>query len=199
MEWESREIKTVAGCDVSGEFRGKKFYAAVVVMSYPKMEIIEKAWADGEVNFPYVPGLLSFREMPVLLKAFAQLETCPDVIFCDGSGTIHPRKFGLACHLGLWLNLPVIGVAKNLLCGEYGEVGMNQGDWSLVILDEETVGGALRSRNGIKPIFVSPGNRISLEKAVEMTLAVCRNYRLPQPIRAAHREANVYRTLNKGN
>jgi len=195
LKWENREIHTIAGCDVSGEFRGRKFFAAVVVMSYPKMDVIEKALTEGEADFPYVPGLLSFREMPVLLKTFEKLETLPDVVFCDGSGTIHPRKFGLACHLGLWLNLPVIGVAKNLLCGEYSDLKKDKGAWSPVLLNRESVGAALRSKNGVKPIFTSPGNHISPEKALELTLNTCRYYRLPEPIRAAHKAANDFRRL----
>ena len=197
LNWQDNKIQTIAGCDVSGEFKGKRFYAAVVAMSYPELDFIEQASASGEISFPYVPGLLSFREMPVLLRAFEGLQTAPDVIFCDGSGTIHPRKFGLACHLGLWLNLPVIGVAKNLLCGEYYEVGNNKGDWSPVYYAGETVGAALRSRTGVRPIFISPGNHITIEKALEFTLQTCTAYRLPQSIRAAHHQANFFRKFGK--
>ena len=187
------EPSIIAGCDVSSEFRSKRFFAAVVLLSYPDFTILEEAAAECMVDFPYIPGLLSFREMPALLEAWRKVEYRPDLIFCDGSGTIHPRRFGLACHLGLWLNIPTIGCAKNLLCGEYDEPGAQKGDWEIVCLEGEPVGAALRTRTGTKPMFISPGNLISLEQAVNYTLKASPKYRIPQPIRAAHNSANIAR------
>ena len=178
---------------MSSEFRSKRFFAAVVLLSYPDFTILEEAAAECMVDFPYIPGLLSFREMPALLEAWRKVEYRPDLIFCDGSGTIHPRRFGLACHLGLWLNIPTIGCAKNLLCGEYDEPGAQKGDWEIVCLEGEPVGAALRTRTGTKPMFISPGNLISLEQAVNYTLKASPKYRIPQPIRAAHNSANIAR------
>ena len=186
------EIHTIAGCDVSQILHSRHFFAAVVIMSYPDMELVEKKTAAGEIDFPYIPGLLSFREMPALLKAWSVIENIPDVILVDGQGTVHPRRMGLACHLGLWLNLPTIGCAKNLLCGEHMPVGENKGGYEEIRLEGEIIGAALRSRQGVKPVFVSPGNRITLQKSLEIVLSTCR-YRLPEPLRAAHNLANQAR------
>jgi deoxyribonuclease V len=186
-------IKTIAGCDVSGEKWGKKSYSAVVVMSFPEFQILEQTVMETEINFPYIPGLLSFREMPGLLNAWKKIQNVPDLVLCDGCGTIHPRKFGLACHLGLWLGIPTIGCAKNLLCGEHKEIGQKRGDWEKVIYNGETVGTVVRTRDSIKPLYISPGNLISWEQAMEFILATTIKYRLPEPIRTAHMLANKAR------
>jgi len=193
LESSENKISLVAGCDVSSQFHGKDFSAAVVMMTIPGFEVIEIVSATVTVNFPYIPGLLSFREMPALLKAWEKVENVPDLVFCDGSGTIHPRRFGLACHLGLWLNIPTIGCAKNLLCGEHEELGMGKGSCKEVILDGLEIGSAVRTRTGVKPMFVSPGNLISHSQAVELTLKACPRYRIPEPIRTAHNTANEAR------
>ena len=190
LSGELPQISYIAGCDVSSEWRGKIFYAAIVIMSYPELYVVEEASAVMEVGFPYVPGLLSFREMPVLLKAWEKISIVPDLIMCDGSGLIHPRFFGLACHLGLWLNLPAIGAAKNLLCGAYDNLSNTKGSTSPVIYKGKFVGAALRTRSGVKPVFVSPGHLISIDDAVKHVLNAAPNYRLPEPLRAAHRSAN---------
>lgn len=191
------ELKIIAGCDVSSEWRGRRFYSAVVVQSFPDFEIIEEAAAESEAGFPYIPGLLSFREMPALLQAWRMIETRPDLIFCDGSGTIHPRGFGLACHLGLWLGIPTIGSAKNLLCGQRQPVGNQRGDWEPISVEGAVAGAAVRTREGVKPVYVSPGNLISLQQAVDFTIAASPRYRIPEPIRAAHQAANRVRTTSK--
>ena len=193
-----KSVKLVAGCDVSSAFRGRKFWAAAAALTLPDFEIIETATASAEVDFPYIPGLLSFREMPVLLKAFEKLDTVPDLIFCDGSGMIHPRKFGLACHLGLWLDLPVIGCAKNLLCGEHQPLPPGRGCSEIVYLEGEALGAVVRTRQGVKPVYISPGNLITPEEAVTFILAATPRYRLPEPIRAAHRLANQARQESAG-
>lgn len=184
------EPSIIAGCDVSNELGSSRFFAAVVLLSFPDFTILEEVTAERIVNFPYIPGLLSFREMPALLEAWRKIQRKTDLIFCDGSGTIHPRRFGLACHLGLWLNISTIGCAKNLLCGKYNEVAAQKGDWENVYLEGEAVGAALRTRTNTKTMFISPGNLISLEQAVDFTLKVSPKYRIPEPIRAAHNSAN---------
>lgn len=189
----SSNIRTVAGCDVSNEKGGNRFTAAVVVLSFPDFSIIEESCAHCTVDFPYVPGLLSFREMPPLLAAWRKIECAPDLVYCDGSGMIHPRRFGLACHLGLWLGIPTIGCAKNLLCGDYETPGSRRGEWAKVYLDGEAVGAAVRTRADTKPMFISPGNLLSLEQSVQFTMEACPKYRLPEPIRAAHKAANSAR------
>lgn len=187
------EFDLIAGCDVSCEWQGNLLFAAVVIMSYPDFQIVETEEAWEKTAFPYIPGLLSFRELPVLLKAWKKIENKPDLVFCDGSGLIHPRFFGLACHLGLWLNLPVIGVAKNLLCGTYHEPGNNKGASSPVTYNDKIAGSAVRTRSGVKPVFVSPGNLISVDSAAAAVLKMTPRYRLPEPVRAAHRAANQAR------
>ena len=196
LRWNNRNIATAAGCDVSGEFQGKRLTASVVIMSWPDFHILDATTATLEIDFPYIPGLLSFREMPVLLKAFEKIRFQPDVILCDGSGLIHPRKFGLACHLGLWLDKPVIGVAKNLLCGEHDTVRDKKGSSAPVILNNEAVGAALRTRSRVKSLYVSPGNHIDNANSLDIVLKSCRKYRLPEPIRAAHKAANEARKLD---
>lgn len=189
--------KLIAGCDVSGNLRGYTFYSAVVLLSYPDLKIIEQR-SFKLVNYtPYIPGLLSFREMPILLETWKFVRPVPDLVFCDGSGLIHPRKFGLACHLGLWLNLPTIGCAKNLLCGEHKTVGNKRGDWEPVIFQGETVGAAVRTRANTKPMYISPGNWITLEQSIEYVLKTTPKYRIPEPIRTAHMSANQFRQGQK--
>ena len=186
----SINVKTVAGCDVSQAKWGRTFTSAVVIMSFPEFEILETAVSKVDVDFPYIPGLLSFREMPPLLESWKKIKIVPDLVFCDGSGSIHPRRFGLACHLGLWLNLPTIGCAKNLLCGQTSIPGEAKGSMTDVIFYDEVIGRAVRTRTGIKPVYISPGNLLSVGQSAKLVLDVCPKYRLPEPIRAAHRAAN---------
>ena len=190
-------LRIIAGADVALELaepggwrkaRGRAF-AGVVVYRFPEMLEIERVSAHLPLRFPYVPGLLSFREIPALLAAFARLRHAPDLIFYDGHGYAHPRRIGIASHLGLLLDRPTIGVAKSLLIGKYREPAATVGRISPV-LDEksgETIGAALRTRQGARPVFVSQGHRISLAHAVELTLAVSDGYRIPRPTRDADR------------
>ena len=174
--------------------RGRAF-AGVVVYRFPEMEEIERVSAHVPLRFPYVPGLLSFREIPALIAAFAKLRQAPDLIFCDGQGYAHPRRLGIASHLGLVLDRPTIGVAKSVLIGKYREPGVRAGSSSPLVDEKsgEVIGAALRTRQGAQPVFVSLGHRISLKTAVKLTLAVSDGYRLPRPTRDADRWVGMAR------
>ncbi|MBI1749999.1 MAG: endonuclease V [Acidobacteria bacterium] len=183
-------VRTVAGTDVAFDFRGGgtskgRAIAGVIVYSFPEMREMERAWAARLLEFPYVPGLLSFRELPALLAAFAKLRTKPDVIFCDAQGYAHPRRFGLACHLGVLLDRATVGCAKSRLIGEHKEPGRAAGNWAPLVDAGETIGAVVRTRAGVKPVYVSPGHCVSLESAVELVMAVCDGYRVPRPTREA--------------
>jgi deoxyribonuclease V len=187
------EIRSVAGVDVSYRRGSPLFYAAVVVLNFRDMTVIEQVTAGGEVTFPYVPGLLSFRELPVLLEAFRTLRTKPDLVLVDGQGIAHPRRLGLASHLGLWLDLPTVGCAKSRLCGEHGEPGKRRGDRIPLVMDAATVGTVLTTRDGVKPLYVSPGHLVDISTAADLVMASSGRYRLPEPTRRAHRIANEAR------
>jgi deoxyribonuclease V len=182
-----KNIRLVAGCDISSSIYSDEARAGAVVLSFPGLEVVEEKVVKGRVNFPYIPGLLSFREGPLLLEAFSLLKSDPDVVFFDGQGFAHPRRFGLASHLGLWLDRPSVGCAKSRYVGEYEEPGRERGCWSpLKDKNTETIGAVLRTRTGVKPIFVSIGHKVDLEEAVRLTLLVHGGYRIPQPTRLAH-------------
>lgn len=186
-------VNVVAGVDTSCEWHGSVLHAAIVIMRVAGGEIVERASASGCAPFPYVPGLLSFRELPILTEARSLLRHQPDVVLCDGHGLAHPRNFGLACHLGVLWDLPSVGCAKSVLVGEYSEPGPSPGDWSYLTLNGDVVGAALRTRRGVKPVFVSPGHRIDLEGAIGIVMQCIRGARLPEPVRAAHILANEVR------
>jgi deoxyribonuclease V len=188
-----RPLRRVAGVDVSYRKSGDLFHAAVVVLAFPDLTPLEEAAASDRVAFPYVPGLLSFRELPVLLDAFRQLTIVPDAILVDGQGIAHPRRFGLASHLGLWLDLPTVGCAKSRLCGEHLPPGSRRGDRVPLWLEGEEVGAVLTTRDGVKPLYVSPGHKIDVEAAVRLVLACGGGYRLPEPTRLAHLATNRLR------
>ena len=189
------EIRTVAGADIaldpaSGpalESPQKKAmgYAGVIVYSFPELQEIERQSAQRPLTFPYVPGLLAFREGPVLLDAFAKLRTAPDLLLFDAHGYSHPRRFGLASHLSVVLDTPGIGVAKSRLIGEHEEPPEEVGAWTPLIDGDETIGAVLRTRRGVQPIFISIGHRIDLETAIEFALACTDGYRIPKPTREA--------------
>lgn len=184
------EIRAVAGVDVSVLSGAKEGRAAVVVMSYPEFDVVEVRRAARALTFPYIPGFLSFRETPVILAAFEEIEHVPDVVIVDGHGIAHPRGFGIAAHLGVLLDTPTIGCAKSRLFGVYEEPESERGS-SAPLLNEkgEQIGNVVRTRPGTKPVFASPGHLISFESAVRVILDCSPNYRLPEPIRAAHRLA----------
>jgi deoxyribonuclease V len=185
---------TVAAADVSWDKKGKELYAAVVVVRAESFELVERVGVAAPARFPYVPGLLSFREAPALLAAFARLNHPPDVVFCDGHGYAHPRRFGVTCHLGLWLKRPTVGVAKSVLCGTYEAPGLERGDRQPLIDDGEVIGAALRTRSGVNPLFVSAGHLCDLDSACAAVLATTVKYRLPVPSRLAHAFGNQIRT-----
>jgi len=187
-------IKTIAGADVSYEKRNGLLFAAVVLLALPTMDIIEEASSIEEVRFPYIPGLLTFREGPPLLKAFEKLNHNPDAVIFDGQGIAHPRGIGLASHMGLFLDIPTVGCAKTRLIGSYDLVGDRVGDCTALIHNNQSIGAVLRTREKVKPVFVSQGHRIGLQRAVEVVLSCCTRYRLPEPIRRAHLIVNRLRT-----
>ncbi|HRZ86787.1 MAG TPA: deoxyribonuclease V [bacterium] len=188
-----KKVAIIAGADISYNKGDDRIYAGVVILSYPGFEIVEKHTAVAKAAFPYIPGLLSFREVPPLLEVFRMVETVPDVILCDGQGIAHPRRFGMASHLGLFLGLPTVGCAKSLLVGEFREPGRAKGRWSELSYHGETVGSAVRTREGVKPVFVSPGHLIDIPSARKMALAASASYRIPEPVRQAHILVNQLR------
>jgi deoxyribonuclease V len=169
-------------------------YATVLVFAYPELDLLESRSSKGNADYPYVPGLLTFREAPVLMKAFARIQTVPHVVVFDGQGIAHPRSMGLAAHCGILLDLPSIGSAKSRLIGAYDTVGVKRGSYSLLKEGSRVIGAVLRTKDNVNPLFVSPGHRMDLEKSVEMTLSLCRGYRLPEPVRQAHGEVNRIRS-----
>ena len=181
------EVRLIAGVDMSAKGVGR---AAVVLLSYPALETLEIARAEVPLVFPYVPGFLTFREGPAVLAAFARLRALPDLILFDGQGIAHPRRLGIAAHLGVLLDRPSIGCAKSLLVGRpAGELPPEAGAWVPLKDRGETVGAAVRTRRAVNPIYVSIGHKIDLPTAVEWVLACCRGYRLPEPTRRAHNAA----------
>lgn len=179
--------RAVAGVDAAYEGPRGRVFGAAVLFSYPELEPLEEAGAAMDCPFPYIPGLLSFREIPVLLKALSRLRRPPDLILADGQGIAHPRGLGLASHLGVLVNLPVIGVAKSRLVGEGEEPGREAGAWRPLFLQGRTVGLILRTQTGRRPLYVSPGHLVSLEDCREIVLGCVRRYRIPEPLRAADR------------
>jgi deoxyribonuclease V len=196
-ELASRVVKTgtvdsaryIAGVDVSFPSKGDIGIAAVVILEYPGLNVVEVSRECGKVTFPYIPGLLSFREIPLIIKAIQCLQNYPDLIIVDGHGLAHPRRMGIACHLGLYLDIPAIGCAKSRLCGKYSEPDTMKGSKSCLIDRDEVIGTVLRTRQDVRPVFISIGNRISLESAEKWILSICWKYRLPAPIRQAHMAA----------
>lgn len=185
--------RLVGGADVSFERFGKWGYAGVVVLDADTLETVAEADATTELTFPYVPGLLSFRELPAVAAAWERLERKPDVLVFDGQGTAHPRRFGVACHGGLLLDVPSLGCAKSILVGTHGELGEERGSTAPLVHRGETVGMAVRTRAGVKPVYVSPGHRMDLETAVEVVLRVSPRYREPETTRRSHRRVNELR------
>ena len=205
--WEGRDrlgaIPTVAGLDAAFLLKGSQAFrkpsrwnalrdanraiGAVVLFNYPEMSELERAYAEVPLGFPYVPGFLSFREIPALLAALGKLRQMPDLMFCDGQGYAHPRRMGLATHLGIVLDRPTIGCAKSILIGKHEPLGNEKGEWTPMLDGEERIGAALRTRTGVKPMYISQGHRISLETALRLTLSVCNGPRIPRPTRDADR------------
>jgi deoxyribonuclease V len=180
-------VRTVAGVDISTA--GQRAHAAIVVLSFPDLQPLEAAQSDLPLTYPYVPGLLSFREGPSILAAVEQLQIEPDLFFFDGQGLAHPRRLGIATHMGLILDKPSIGCAKSRLCGEHGQVGPQVGDYCELVDQGEVIGAALRTRAQVKPVFISIGHKVDLQTAIAYTLRCGGGYRVPEPTRWAHRVA----------
>jgi len=189
----ARPVDTIAGADISFNKFSETVYAGIVVLSLPDLRIIESAGVRSVAKFPYVPGLLSFREAPSLLEAWEKLITKPDVLMLDGQGIAHPRRFGIACHMGVLLDWPTVGCAKSILVGKYGELGLEAGSRSPLVDKGEQVGVALRTKNKVAPVYVSPGHLIDLDSAVDLVLRSTTKYRLPETTRQAHLLVNRLR------
>jgi deoxyribonuclease V len=192
----ARPVNTIGGADISFNKFSDTVYAGVVVLSLADLQIVESAGVRSVTKFPYVPGLLSFRETPSVLEAWAKLKTKPDVLMLDGQGIAHPRRFGIACHVGVLLDWPTIGCAKSILVGKYGDLGLEAGSQSPLIDRGEQVGVVLRTKSRVSPVFVSLGHRIDLVSAVELVLRSTGKYRQPEPTRQAHLLVNQLRTAD---
>jgi len=182
-----KRIKTVAGIDLAIFKKEKKIVCGIIVFSYPELEIIEKFYSVSNEIFPYIPTLLAFREGPAILETFEKITIKPDLLMLDGHGLAHPRSFGIACYIGVILDIPSFGVAKKKLFGEYLEPEQYKGRASLLVSKREknTVGKVLRTKDNVKPVFISVGNNIDLSTSVEIALECCRGYRIPEPTRLA--------------
>ena len=187
----------VGGLDCSLDKRRGLIFASAIVFSFPELERVETAGAQLPLEFPYVPGLLSFREAPVYLEAIKKVQTPVDLWLIDGQGIAHPRRLGLASHLGLFLNTPTIGCAKSRLIGTYDEVGTEKGNYSDLYDKDEHIGAVVRTRDNVKPLFISPGHLCSIDDAIKLTLACTTKYRLPEPTRIAHQTVGKLKTTHK--
>lgn len=192
-----RRVRFVAGTDVSFDRSSPMLFAAVVVLDARTLACVDAACAELPAQFPYVPGYLSFRELPPLLAAFAKLRVAPDLVVCDGHGRAHPRRFGLASHLGVALDLPAIGCAKSVLVGEHAAPPTERGAYAPLRDGDVTIGSALRTRAGVSPVFVSVGHRVSLAAARRWVLRLAPAHRLPETTRAAHAESNRMRRARR--
>lgn len=189
----AREVRTIAGADISFNKFEPTVYAGIVVLNLPELEVVEEVGVVSETRFPYVPGLLSFRETPSVLEAWSQLKTEPDALMLDGQGLAHPRRVGIACHVGLLIERPTLGCAKSVLVGNYEEPATERGSWTELVHKGEVVGAALRTKRNVQPIFVSPGHLIDLEGTIDLTLQSDGGYRQPEPTRRAHLLVNALR------
>lgn len=188
-------VTHIAGVDIGFEEGGEITRAAVVVLKWdpataPDLSVVEQVIHREPTRMPYIPGLLSFREIPAALSAFEKLSVVPELVMVDGQGIAHPRRLGVAAHLGLWLDLPTIGIAKSRLCGQHDEVGQQRGDWVPLYAGQETIGVVLRSRTKVKPVYVSPGHRITLETSLDWVMRCLGRTKLPEPTRLADRLAS---------
>ncbi len=186
LDWDGRPVKTIAGIDVA--YAGVTIRAAISVLCYPELTRVATVTGEALQAFPYIPGLLAFRVGPAILEAWEKLKVMPDLVLIHGQGIAHPRHFGLASHIGLWLNIPTIGVAKTRLYGNHSEVGPQVGDWSEIVDEHASqlvIGAVLRTQPITRPVYVSPGHLIDLLHSIEFVLGSCSNYRMPEPLRKA--------------
>ena len=184
---------TIAGCDISFNKYEETVYAGIVVLRLDTLEVLEEVGVVSTAPFPYVPGLLTFREGPALIEAWRNLTIEPDVVMFDGHGMAHPRRMGIATHMGLWLNRPSFGCGKSVLAGKFDDPAPERGTWTPLLHRGETIGAALRTKNKVNPVFISPGHLIDLPTAIDLTLRCDRGYRLPEPTRRAHLFVNSLR------
>ena len=187
------KIRFVAGVDVGFEKNNTITCSAVAVLRFPELELHEYAVARRPTSFPYIPGLLSFREIPAVLDAMNKLKQFPDLLLCDGQGIAHPRRLGIASHLGVLTGIPSIGVAKNRLIGTHEKVASQKGSWVSLLDNDEVIGAVLRTRSNVKPLFISPGHKISLKKSIHIVMQCVTKYRLPETTRRAHKLASNYK------
>ena len=180
------KVRTMGGGDVAYSKNENRLFGAIVVLSFPDMEILDMATADGKIPFPYIPNLLSFREGPILIQIFEKLRVKPDIMVYDGQGIAHPRRFGLASHLGLWFDLPSIGCAKTPLLEGFISPGASKGSFELIRKEGKEVGVVLRTKDNVKPLFISPGHRIDITTSIQLILESCQGFRFPEPLRKAH-------------
>lgn len=187
-----KEVKIVGACDVA--FTSHYGYACFATFTYPELEVLEEVIVKDKIDFPYLPEFLSYRELKFIIKAYQKIRKKPDVILVDGQGILHPRKAGLATHLGVTINKPTIGVAKSLLIGKIkGKLKEDKFSWLPIFLDNEVVGYLLRSREKVKPIYISPGNLITKERALTIVINCCKKFRIPEPLRYVHTKAKIAR------
>lgn len=189
----AENYRYVASCDVSFNKGSDQLYAAIAVTDIQESKIVEEQALSGEMHFPYIPGLLSFRELPIILQGFSSLKIQPDLVICDGQGIAHPRRLGIASHLGIFLQIPTIGCAKKLLCGQHDELENYRGAASPIYHKQELIGYAVRTRENVKPVYISPGHLCDFSTAIQVILQVTSKYRLPDPIRYVHNLANAVR------
>ena len=181
------QVNYVAGVDIGFKDNFKISKGAIVILKFPSLELVESHSIEIPTTFPYIPGYLSFREIPAILEVFKKVQTIPDLILCDGQGLAHPRRFGLACHVGVSLDIPSIGVAKKPFIGKSKEVAIDKGSWEYLLDGDETVGAVVRTRKKVKPVYVSIGHKISLPTAIDYVLRCTTKYRLPETTRLADR------------
>lgn len=188
------KVRLIAGADLSFNKFSDTIYAGIVVMTFPVLEVVEEAHIIMESRFPYIPGLLSFREIPAIAEVWKKLKIRPDVVVLDGHGIAHPRRMGIASHFGLLADCPAIGCGKTVLTGQFNEPEKEKGAFSYMYHKEEIVGAALRTKTGVKPVFISVGNKITLEDALSIMIQCSKSYRIPEPTRQAHLLVNRIRT-----
>lgn len=189
-----KPVRTIAGADISLSLYSDTVYAGIVILSYPELQVVAYSLVKGNTTFPYVPGYLAFREIPSILKAFEQIPVKPDVIMFDGNGILHKRRMGIASHFGVLTDTVTMGCAKKKLAGLYTEPGETKGQYTSVTDSGETIGFAVRSKNNVKPVFISPGHQMSLQDSLDIAFQCIGKHRLPEPTRKAHEYVNLFRT-----
>lgn len=192
-----KEIKTIAGADISFNKYSTTVYAGIVVMHFPSLQVIKTSGITDETTFPYIPGLLAFREVPALSKAWNGLKQKPDVLVLDGHGIAHPRRMGIAAHFGVAMQTTTMGCAKSLLTGKYIEPGMEAGSVTDLFHKDELIGKVLRTKKNVKPVFISPGNLMTMDESLELIKKCVGKYRIPEPTRLAHNFVNELRVKGR--